>query len=688
MLSKLKRKSRPSQKQSNASIKAIPSSKQLKIFKKIAAKINKVSVFNHKKDNQPERTKLTWAMTKHDVRPGKDGMMFNASRFDGTRGNEYFVSANAMFYDFDKGNPSIEEIRALFPGYLMWIYTTHSHTTQKPRYRVVLPLSRPVNANEHCAIGRALNEVLTPELKECLDESCFERARPHYLPACTKDQVGNVKSRFLDGSPLDADKLVALGKEIPSEKVIERGTKADKSGDRPGDDYVRRSPIVDVMLENGWTHVSGNYYAKPGDSSGDHHAKLYRDGVHVYSTSAPVPKGYHDAFSFLVHSRYDGDFSAAAADLKKKGYGDATAPIKRLFFNPSELQKNQSDTNSLVGNLIRQGTTGQIFGHSGAGKTFIALDLALSIATGKDWNGYNCQQGLVVYCVGEGWSGFGNRIKAWETANSNPDTSLFHASRNAISFDGTELKAAAGELKLLEQDTGHKVALLVIDTLARHFDGDENSATEISKFISKVDGLRGAFPNSSAIIVHHSGHGKDKRARGSSALKAAMDFEICCNNDALTFTKMKDGAHPDPICFKLDVVEFNAVDNSEPVTSCVVNYGKKPESSSKKATVGAASASELSDIDSLAVKALVLASMKCKQQVDGKYGADSKTWRSDFYELRKEQQDKDITQEALKKSFSRAKGNLLELGHIEEVESVVVLTDPARQAEIKDKIGK
>lgn len=666
------------------STKSLP--KQEDICLKFADKVQKVSTFLNKKDNQPERMKLSWEITRHDVRPNKDGKMFNASRFEGTRGNEKFVSANAMFLDFDKGKPSIKEIRASFLDTLMLLYTTHSHTPEKPRYRVVLPLSRRVNKNEHLAIGRALVEMLTPKLRKCLDKTCTERSRAHYLPACPPDQADNTKSRFYDGTPLNADELVALGKEIPSEKAVERGTKADIRGDRPGDDYVRRHSIVDVMLENGWTLINGTKCAKPGDTSGDYHAKLYNDGVYVYSTSAPVSKGYHDAFGFLVHSRYDGDFSAAAADLKKKGYGDASASnsarSKRLFIAPSQLLNNQRETETLVGNLIKQGTTGQIFGPSEAGKTFIAMDIGLCIATGMHWNGYECQQGLVVYCVGEGWSGFRNRILAWQISNSDPDISLFHASRNVISFDGTELKTATDELKLYERETGHKVALIVIDTLARHLDGDENSSNEISKFINKVDGLRGDFPGSSVIIVHHSGHGNGDRARGSSALRAAMDFEINCNKNALTFTKMKDGAKPDPINFILDVVEVCTDSNGEPVTSCVVNYGKKPARSSKKAPAGL---TELSDIDRLAVDALMLASVKCKKRVEGKNGADDKTWRSIFYDLR-EKKEKSIEKNTLKKSFSRAKEKLLELGHTEVVGEVVFLADPELQAAIKVKI--
>jgi len=659
------------------------SAKQVKIFQKIADKIKYVSIYLHKKDNQPQRTKFTLDMTRHEVRTNKDGAMFNPSKFNGTRCNENFMWANAMCLDFDKRKPSMKEIRATFPYTLMWIYTTHSHTPDKPRYRVVIPLSRQIDKNEHLAAGRAFNETLTPKLKECLDISCFERARPHYLPACPQDQADNAKSRFYDGEPLDADELIAIGKEIPSEKAIKRGTTKSEDGAKPGDDYMRRHSIIDVMHEFGWTHVNGDYWAKPGDTSGDHHAKLFGDGVFVYSTSAPVPKGYHDAFSFLAHSLYNGDFSAAATELRIKGYGNDTASNSgRLFIDPSTLLNMQRESDSLVGNLIKQGTTGQIFGPPEAGKSFVALDIALSIATGMEWNEYKCQQGLVIYCVGEGWSGFRNRIHAWQVANGYPDISLFRTSRNVIIFDDTELKAVSEELRLYERETGHKVAMIVIDTLARHLDGDENSSNEISKFINKVDGLRGVFPGSSAIIVHHSGHGKDARARGSSALRAAMDFEINCNNNALTFTKMKDGAKPDPTNFILDVVELYTDTTGEPVTSCVVSYGKKPERSSQKAPAGSA---ELSDIDRIAVEALMLASVKCKEKVDNNYGADIKTWRSTFYDLRRKH-DEDIAQDTLKKSFSRAKESLFELRHIAVVEDTVLLTDTAKQADIKGRI--
>ena len=46
-----------------------------------------------------------------------------------------------------------------------------------------------------------------------------------------------------------------------------------------------------------------------------------------------------------------------------------------------------------------------IYGPSGEGKTFVALDWALSVATGRSWQGKQTKQGPVVYIAGGRWSG-------------------------------------------------------------------------------------------------------------------------------------------------------------------------------------------------------------------------------------------------------------------------------------------
>jgi RecA-family ATPase len=46
-----------------------------------------------------------------------------------------------------------------------------------------------------------------------------------------------------------------------------------------------------------------------------------------------------------------------------------------------------------------------IYGEPGAGKTFVALDIAVAIATGRDWNGNKVARGIVLYIAAEGVAG-------------------------------------------------------------------------------------------------------------------------------------------------------------------------------------------------------------------------------------------------------------------------------------------
>jgi hypothetical protein len=256
----------------------------------------------------------------------------------------------------------------------------------------------------------------------------------------------------------------------------------------------------------------------------------------------------------------------------------ADAKPKTLFVSATVFMQQKEEVRRLIGKLIERGYTGQIFGPSGDGKTFVVLDMAMAVAAGLDWNGHHCEKGLVLFFAGEGHHGLKRRIKAWSNHRGNPDLSTFHISRNTITFDAADLRLATDEIKALEEATGQQVALIVIDTLARHLLGDENSTRDMSEFVRAVDGLRSEFPGSTAIIVHHTGNDAEKvgRSRGSSALKAACDFEIQCTKGVLSFTKMKDAEAPAPIEFKLQPVEIGRDEETgEPITSCIVNYGER-----------------------------------------------------------------------------------------------------------------
>ena len=174
----------------------------------------------------------------------------------------------------------------------------------------------------------------------------------------------------------------------------------------------------------------------------------------------------------------------------------------------------------LVENICECETLTMIYGEPSSGKTFFALDLAAHIATGKPWNGHKVSPGGVLFCAGEGQSGLIRRRCAWETHHS----LYFKAHPLYLSSCAIDL-AEKGSLDLIRNEisvisASVDLKLAVIDTLSRHYGGDENSASEMAKFVGGLDLLRQEF-KIAVLLIHHSGKDMSRGARGSSALRAA-----------------------------------------------------------------------------------------------------------------------------------------------------------------------
>src|SRR5690606_41685819 len=163
-------------------------------------------------------------------------------------------------------------------------------------------------------------------------------------------------------------------------------------------------------------------------------------------------------------------------------------------------------------------------GPSGCGETFLALDWALSIATGAHWNSSRVAPGPVVYVAAEGLAGIGRRVKAWMEHNRIHDPGKFHPVHwlpEAVNIADPD--SVWGLIEVVEE---LQPSLIVIDTLARSIVGvDENSAKDMGGVIKHLDQLRRAT-GSTILLVHHTGKDASAGARGSSALRAAMDTEL------------------------------------------------------------------------------------------------------------------------------------------------------------------
>jgi putative DNA primase/helicase len=231
----------------------------------------------------------------------------------------------------------------------------------------------------------------------------------------------------------------------------------------------------------------------------------------------------------------------------------------------------------LVKNLLLAHSLFVIFGESNTGKTFLLLDLALSIARGASWRGRYTRRGLVIYVAGESAESVRNRVTAYRIANPDiPGGLPFVVIPVAVDFlDYEAITALIATIKAAESECGEKATLVCIDTFARAIArGDENSTQDVGTAVAAADRIR-VETGAAVGFVHHAGKDPSKGARGSSALRAAADTEILVegtqNPRSVTVTKQRDLETGEQMGFELKSVQIGIdPDDGSPITSCVV----------------------------------------------------------------------------------------------------------------------
>ena len=220
--------------------------------------------------------------------------------------------------------------------------------------------------------------------------------------------------------------------------------------------------------------------------------------------------------------------------------------------------------------------TCMIYGESGVGKTFVALDMACSIASAMMWQGIKTKPGIVVYLAGEGNYGMRQRIAAWCAKHGITQLDNLLISNKAIDLDSPG--AAARIIAAVREMTGETVVLVIIDTLNNHMSGDENSAKDTRAMINACNIVSTAL-GATSMLVHHLGHSSEakQRARGSSAWRGALDASILVSGETneikISCTKMKDATEPAERYGWLEPVNLGWVDEDGlPINGAVFSF--------------------------------------------------------------------------------------------------------------------
>jgi hypothetical protein len=174
----------------------------------------------------------------------------------------------------------------------------------------------------------------------------------------------------------------------------------------------------------------------------------------------------------------------------------------------------------LVHELIPDGGLAVVYGQPKSCKTFWALDLALSVATGRSFHGVETRPGRVTYVAAEGGRvRLGERALAWKRVHRADRTASWKLVAERV--DLTNEKEVTQFIAALDGPR----ELIVIDTLARCMSGDENSQKDMGAFVAGCDRIREAT-GAAVLVVHHEGKDAGKGARGSNVLRGALDTSI------------------------------------------------------------------------------------------------------------------------------------------------------------------
>ncbi len=161
---------------------------------------------------------------------------------DGRRKKDSVVSRSGLTLDMDYAETdTVAQLRMLNP-YKAYIYSTHKHTADKPRLRLIIPLSREVNPDEYMAVARKAAEDIGMDL---FDDTTYEPNRLMFWPSTSSD--GDFVFEEMDGDILNPDDVLARyddWKDISSWPVSERQKTMVRKSIRKQEDPLGKRGII------------------------------------------------------------------------------------------------------------------------------------------------------------------------------------------------------------------------------------------------------------------------------------------------------------------------------------------------------------------------------------------------------------------------------------------------------------
>ncbi len=260
-----------------------------------------------KRLQDPTRTQETLAEYRAMGKPQQDqikdvGGFVGGSLKDGRRKSENVQERQLVTLDADFAPAGLEEDLELLASYAYAVYSTHKHTPDKPRLRILIPLDRPVTPDEYEAIARKLAEDIGIDY---FDDTTYQASRLMYWPSVARDGV--YVFHYEDLPWLEADRILARypdwtdtsywpessrTREDRVKRAKKQGDPAEKSGLIGA--FCRAYTVEEAMekfLPEIYTacDMPGRYTYSAGSTAAG--LVIYDDGKFAYSNHATDPAG-------------------------------------------------------------------------------------------------------------------------------------------------------------------------------------------------------------------------------------------------------------------------------------------------------------------------------------------------------------------------------------------------------------
>ena len=164
---------------------------------------------------------------------------------EGRRKTGTVLCRSMLTLDMDHGTPDILDELSLFNSHELCIYSTHKHTPEAPRLRLIFPLKRDVSEEEYPALARKVAQEMGMDL---FDDTTYQPHRLMYWPSTSRN--GEYVYQVMDGDILDPDAYLGMyddWRDVSTWPVSSRESEAVKKAAKQQADPLTKTGAVGVF---------------------------------------------------------------------------------------------------------------------------------------------------------------------------------------------------------------------------------------------------------------------------------------------------------------------------------------------------------------------------------------------------------------------------------------------------------